>query len=244
MAAGALWSLIAGLIMIRFNVNIIVVTLMLNYIASLFTEYLTRYPFNEGGSLASAGSTAYISQNAHLTRIIPNSQVTTSLIIGLIACVAIALFCRYTLKGYETRIIGMNERFSRFSGLNVSSGKLLTFLLCGMLAGLGGAMETLGIYHRFLIGSVEGFGFDGIVISLLANNNPLLVPFASLFMGALNSGSITVEMFGGVPKSMTDILMGIIIMLITVKNFGIAEKAKKIWKKVTTRIKKPANDLI
>lgn len=244
MAAGALWSLIAGLIMIRFNVNIIVVTLMLNYIASLFTEYLTRYPFNEGGSLASAGSTAYISQNAHLTRIIPNSQVTTSLIIGLVACVAIALFCRYTLKGYETRIIGMNERFSRFSGLNVSSGKLLTFLLCGMLAGLGGAMETLGIYHRFLIGSVEGFGFDGIVISLLANNNPLLVPFASLFMGALNSGSITVEMFGGVPKSMTDILMGIIIMLITVKNFGIAEKVKKIWKKVTTRIKKPANDLI
>ncbi len=239
-----MWSLIAGLIMIRFNVNIIVVTLMLNYIASLFTEYLTRYPFNEGGSLASAGSTAYISQNAHLTRIIPNSQVTTSLIIGLVACVAIALFCRYTLKGYETRIIGMNERFSRFSGLNVSSGKLLTFLLCGMLAGLGGAMETLGIYHRFLIGSVEGFGFDGIVISLLANNNPLLVPFASLFMGALNSGSITVEMFGGVPKSMTDILMGIIIMLITVKNFGIAEKVKKIWKKVTTRIKKPANDLI
>ena len=63
-------------------------------------------------------------------------------------------------------------------------------------------------------------------------------------MGALNSGSITVEMFGGVPKSMTDILMGIIIMLITVKNFGIAEKVKKIWKKVTTRIKKPANDLI
>jgi len=162
----------------------------------------------------------------------------------LVACVAIALFCRYTLKGYETRIIGMNERFSRFSGLNVSSGKLLTFLLCGMLAGLGGAMETLGIYHRFLIGSVEGFGFDGIVISLLANNNPLLVPFASLFMGALNSGSITVEMFGGVPKSMTDILMGIIIMLITVKNFGIAEKVKKIWKKVTTRIKKPANDLV
>lgn len=239
MIAGAIWSLIAGLIMIKFNVNIIVVTLMLNYIADLFTEWLTRYPFNEGGSLATAGSTAYISENAHLSTIIPDSQVTTALIVGVIVCVLLALFCRYTLKGYETRIIGMNERFSRFSGLNVNSGKLLTFILCGMLAGLGGAMETLGVYHRFLIGSVEGFGFDGIVISLLANNNPLLVPVASLFMGALNSGSITVEMFGGVPKSMTDVLMGIIIMLITVKNFGIADAWKKLWKKVTIRLQKP-----
>ena len=227
MLVGIIWSVLAGLIMVNFRANIIVVTLMLNYIATLFTEWLTRYPFAPGGALEHAGSTAYIADQAYLTTLIEGTQVTTALIIGLIACLVVAFYCNYTLKGYETRIIGMNERFGLFSGLNVKSNKMLTFVLCGALAGLGGATEALGIYHRFLVGSISGFGFDGIVVAMLAGSNPLLVPVASLFMGALTSGSITVEMFGGVPKSMTDILVGIIIVLITVKSFGVFDAIKK-----------------
>lgn len=242
MIAGAIWSVIAGLIMIKFRANIIVVTLMLNYIAALFTEYLTRYPFNEGGSLAMGGSTEYIAEHACLPIIVKGSQVTTALFVGLLACIIVFIFCKYTMKGYETRIIGANERFALFSGINVNSGKMLTFVLCGLIAGLGGAMETLGIYHRFLIGSIDGFGFDGIVVALLARSNPLLVPIGSLFMGALISGSITVEMFGGVPKSMTDILMGIIIMLITVQKVGIVDGLKRLKEKLLPTSKEIEDD--
>lgn len=228
MLAGIIWSVIGGIISIRFNANVIVVTLMLNYIATLLTEYFTRHTFNEGGALSHAGSTAYTAEQSNLTTLFSGTQVTTALIIGLVVCVLVFIYANYTQKGYETRIIGMNERFARFSGLNVNRGKLTSFILCGAIAGLGGAMETLGIYHRFLIGAIEGFGFDGIVVALLARNNPLMVPVAALFMGALTSGSITVEMFGGVPKSMTDILMGFIIIMITIQKCDV----KNLWSSI------------
>lgn len=234
MLAGILWSVIGGVISIRCKANVIVVTLMLNYIAALLTEYLTRYTFNEGGALALAGSTAYTAEQAYLTTLIPGTQVTTALLVGLLVCVLAALFCRYTRKGYEMRMIGMNERFAQFAGIEPNRGKLLSFVLCGAIAGLGGAMESLGVWHRFLIGSIDGFGFDGIVVALLAGSQPLLVPVAALFMGALTSGSITVEMFGGVPKSMTDILMGFIIIMITIQHFGfrnLLEKGKRLFQK-------------
>ena len=217
MAAGILWSLLADWIMEQFRASIIVVTLMLNYIAILFTEYLTRYPFYVDGPLGNSGSTAIISEAARLTNIIPDTNATTGIYIALVAAVLLWLFNNYTVAGYECRIIGSNERFAQFSGLQVKKRRMLVFVISGALAGLGGAIEGLGVHGRFMVSFASGLGFDGIVVSLLANGNPIGIPFAALLMGALSSGSITVEMFGKVPKAMTDILMGIIILIITVR---------------------------
>ncbi|MDO4543836.1 MAG: ABC transporter permease [Clostridia bacterium] len=217
MIVGMLWSLLAGWLMERFRASIIVVTLMLNYIAILFTEYLTRYPFYVPGTLGDSGSTAYISDAAYLTKIIPGTNATTGIFIALIVAALIFFFNNYTVAGYECRIIGSNERFALFSGLKVKKRRMMVFAISGMIAGLGGAIEVLGVHGRFMVSFASGLGFDGIVVSLLANGNPIAIPFAALFMGAMSGGSITVEMFGNVPKAMTDILMGIIIMIITVR---------------------------
>ena len=133
--------------------------------------------------------------------------------------------------GYETEIIGANERFSSFMGLDVRKKQMIVFAMTGMIAGLGGAVEILGNYGRFMVNFASGLGFDGIVVSLLANGNPIGIIFAALFMGAMTSGSIAVEMFGGVPKAMTGILLGVIIMIITVKFVPDFQKRKKSKKK-------------
>ena len=106
----------------------------------------------------------------------------------------------------------------------------------GELLDLDSALIRLGDWLQRRTGG-RGKFTDGFV-----NSTMVFAVGAMSIMGALNSGSITVEMFGGVPKSMTDILMGIIIMLITVKNFGIADKVKKVWQKVSARSHKPADD--
>ncbi|MDD3400232.1 MAG: ABC transporter permease [Eubacteriales bacterium] len=217
MLVGMLYSMLAGWIMERFHASIVVVTLMMNYIAILFTEYLTRYPFYVPGTLGDSGSTAYISEAAHLSKIFQGTNATTGVFLALVVAVLVFLFNNYTVAGYECRVIGSNERFSKFSGLKVKQRRMLVFAISGMIAGLGGAIEVLGVHYRFIVSFASGLGFDGIVVSLLANGNPLGIPIAALFMGAMSSGSITVEMFGKVPKAMTDILMGIIIMIVTVR---------------------------
>lgn len=231
MAVGMLWSMLAGWIMERFHASIIVVTLMLNYIAILLTEYLVRYPFYVEGTLGQSGSTAYISEAAHLSTIIDGTNATTGVYIALIVCVLIFLFNNFTVVGYECRVIGANERFAQFSGLRVKNRRMLVFAISGMLAGLGGAIEVLGVYGRFIVSFASGLGFDGIVVSLLANGNPIGIPIAALFMGAMSSGSITVEMFGQVPKAMTDILMGIIILIITIRYVPAFITKRKLGRK-------------
>ena len=178
---------------------------------------MTRYPFYVPGTLGESGSTQFISDGARLTTLIFGTDVTTGALLALAAAAAIAFWSARTVTGYECRIIGANERFAAFSGLMVTRRKLLVFAVSGMLAGLGGAVEVLGNYGRFMVNFASGLGFDGIVVSLLAGGNPALIPVSALFMGAMNSGSISVEMFGGVPKAMTDILMGVIVVIVTVR---------------------------
>ena len=101
--------------------------------------------------------------------------------------------------------------------LRVGGRQMLVYAVSGAIAGLGGAVEILGNYGRFMIDFSPDVGFDGIVVSLLAGGNPALVPLSAFFMGAMTSGSIAIEMFGGVPKAMAKILMGIVIVIITVQ---------------------------
>ena len=158
MLAGMLWSMLAGWISIKFKANIIVITLMLNYIAILFTEYLVRYPFYVPGTLGEAGSTEYVAEAARLTVLIPRTNVTTGLIIGIVAAVLLWLFNRHTVLGYETEIIGANERFSSFMGLDVRKKQMIVFAMTGMIAGLGGAVEILGNYGRFMVNFAAVYG--------------------------------------------------------------------------------------
>ena len=216
-AAGAAWAMLAGWIKIRFGASEVVITLMLNYVAKLFTEYLVMYPFYVPGTASDSKATANIAQQAHLTPLIQGRQVTTALLISLAAVVLVYLWTRHTVSGFETRLVGSNDRFAQFSGVKVKRRQLQIMAISGGLAGLCGALEILGVHGRFVVNFTSGLGFDGITVALLSGNNPLAVPLAALFMGAMTSGSTQLEMLGGVPRSMASILMGIIIMTVTIK---------------------------
>lgn len=216
-AAGAVWAMIAGGIKIRFGASEVVITLMLNYVAKLFTEYLVMYPFYVPGTASDSKATLNIAQQAHLTPLIQGSQVTSALLISLVIVLLSYLWMKRTVSGFETKLVGSNARFAQFSGVRVKYRQMQIMAISGGLAGLCGAMEILGVHGRFVVNFTSGLGFDGITVALLSGNNPLAIPVAALFMGAMTSGSTQLEMLGGVPRSMASILMGIIIMTITIK---------------------------
>lgn len=129
------------------------------------------------------------------------------------------IFYKTTL-GHEIKIVGANRTLAKYAGMNPNRSVFQVMIMSGAIAGMIGAIEVLAIQHRLLAGFNPGFGFDGIVVSLLANNNPFGVLFSGLFFGALINGGINMERATDVPSAVTDIVMAIIIIIVAA-NFAI-----------------------
>ncbi|MEZ4666331.1 MAG: ABC transporter permease [Anaerolineae bacterium] len=211
---GGLWSLIPGYLKARLRVDEIVTTIMLNYVAILFTDYLVNGPFLVPG-MANAMSLE-VAPQAQLARIVPKSQWNISFFIALAIFVLVLLLIWRTTLGYEIRSVGTNPIFSRSSGMPVGRIILEVMFLSGFIGGLAGAGQALGVHYRFVAGFSRGLGFDGIVVALLGRNSPVGVLISALFFGALRNGSSSMEMFTQIPRDLIDILIAIIIFFVAI----------------------------
>jgi simple sugar transport system permease protein len=216
---GGIWCLVPGYLKARLRVDEIVTTIMLNYVAILFTSYLVNGPFLVSG-LANAMSEK-IAPAAQLARLAPPSQLNLSFIIALAAVVVIGFLFRRTTLGYELRTVGANPLFARWSGMPLSSVILKVMFLSGLLGGLAGAGQVLGVHYRFVANFSPGFGFDGITIALLGRNSPIGTLFAALLFGVLRSGGSTMELFTDVPRDLISILEATIIFFVAI-DFSLA----------------------
>jgi simple sugar transport system permease protein len=216
---GGLWAAVPGLLKVHRGCSEVVTTLMFNYISAFFTEYLVRVPFYVPGAVGESGSTNNIPEGIHLTTLISGSELTTEFFFGLALTAIVAFRYAKTISGYEVQIVGNNAILAKYIGIPVLRRQASVMALSGAIAGFAGALEVLGVFHRFIIRFSPGVGFDGIVVSLIGGNNPLLIPLASLGYAALKSGSKAMEMFGDVPRVLVDILMGVVIVVITIKKY-------------------------
>ncbi|RLC95291.1 MAG: ABC transporter permease, partial [Chloroflexi bacterium] len=216
---GGLWCLIPGYLKARLRVDEIVTTIMLNYVAILFTSYLVNGPFLVPG-LANAMSEK-IAPAAQLARLAPPSQLNLSFVIALAAVVVTAFLFQRTTMGFELRTVGANPLFARWSGMPLGSVILKVMFLSGLLGGLAGAGQVLGVHYRFVANFSPGFGFDGITIALLGRNSPLGTLFAALLFGVLRNGGSTMELFTDVPRDLISILEATIIFFVAIE-FSLA----------------------
>jgi simple sugar transport system permease protein len=211
MAAGALTALGPALLLARYGVNEVISTLMLSFIVLLGLDYLVQFPFR-----ATAGETTAtksIASSAELTRLLPPSSLSWALILGLALVVAYFLFLRFTPLGYELEMVGTNRRFAEYGGLSVVKAVIVAMLISGAIAGLGGVQEVLGVQHRYMSRLAYDPAFAGIAASFLARNRPLgLIP-ACLFLGALQNGALQLQLFSEVPRSIAEILTGLVVLL-------------------------------
>lgn len=187
---GALWGFVPGYLKAKFNVNEVITTLMMNYIAIEWNNYFIFSVWSEGGFQMSPRfpRTAWLPRLADYAKEIPSFGGLTlhlGLIIGPVAAVIVWWIIYRSKWGYEIRLAGDNPKAARYAGTNITRNMILVMMLSGALAGLAGMAQIGGVVRR-LQGSISpGYGFTGIIIAWLAKLNPLIVIVVSILFGAL-----------------------------------------------------------
>ena len=225
---GGLFALIPGLLKGLLDVNEMVVTIMLNYVAVLFVDHLTNTRFYSGEGFS---ATHKIAESAHIPRILPHSQLSYAFFIALLLTALVWFIFRRTVMGYEIKAMGLNVKFAEACGMQTRKSVVKIMVLSGLLAGLAGSGEVLGVHGRFIAGFSPGYGWDGMTIALLGQLNPIGVLVAALFFGVLKNGGSTMELMVGVPRSIISIIQGLMIFFLAVdymnSRFEFIGKIKK-----------------
>ncbi len=211
MIAGALWAFIPAFLKAYLNVNEILTTLMLNYIAILMVEYLYLGPWRDPEGYGFPGSAPF-PQEAILPRLV--GRVHLGIVFAVAAAFVVWLIMSRMKWGYEIRLIGENPQAAKYAGISTKRNMILVMLLSGALAGLAGVAEVSGIARRLYQGLTVGYGYTAIIVSWLANLNPWAVLFVSLFMAALTVGGDQLQVAMGIPAAVALVLQGAILFFV------------------------------
>lgn len=213
---GMIWGAIPGYLKARTGAHEVINTIMLNYIALRMTEWLikSRMPYILGDPLDPSGSrTRFIAASAVLPRI-PNTNLHAGIFMaGLLTFLAYWLLYHTTI-GFELRTIGANPAAARYAGIRVPRTMVLAMALSGMLAGLAGAGEVLGVERALRADFFSGLGFDSIAVALLARSNPLAMIASGLLWGGLLNGARLMQVRAELSIDMIKIVQALIIMFV------------------------------
>ncbi len=233
MIAGAIWGGLAGYIKARFGVHEVISTIMLNWIALYLSNFvITLKAFAAQGT----GKTFPIQATARIN-ILSDWKISEAGIefirshkmlgdvlkspinVGFIFAILLAILVWYVLNkttlGYELRAVGFNPHAAEAGGINVKKSMVISMLFSGGLAGAAGAFQVLGVSHRIAkLATMEGYGFDGIAVSLIGNNTGAGSVFAGLLFGGLKYGGSKIQDVMQAPTEVINIMIGTIILFV------------------------------
>lgn len=211
---GAAYGWLAGALKVQFQVDEIISTVMLNYVAILFLSFMLSGigPWREAGSYYQ--QSAEIPQTARFLVVLPNSRLHAGFVIAVLMACLIWVLLEKTPLGYEVRAFGFNPTASRFKGINTAGIVMLTMALSGGLAGLAGAGELFGVHHRLVLDLSTGLGYSGIIVAMLASLDPLGVILAAILFGALVNGAFRVQITTGVPTAFVYAIQAIVLLFV------------------------------
>lgn len=210
---GFLWGLIPGLLKAYLAVDEIVSTLMLNVIALQLSDLLLFNALRD--QTAGFIATPPFPETAVLPLLIPGTRVSLMIVLMLAAVAFTWFLMERTPFGYELKMLGANRKFAEYGGINTRRVIALSMAVSGILAGLAGAHLSMGLLRRLTLNLSSGLGFEGIVVALLAHNDPRWVLVAGLFYGYLRTGAQIMERSSDVTREVVLIIQAIIILLIT-----------------------------
>jgi simple sugar transport system permease protein len=212
--AGAAWAAIAGLLKVYRNVNEIISTIMLNFIALGLISYLVQGPLMETGGRYP--QTDAIAAHLWMPRLFPPQRVHLGVALGLALAAAAQWLLHRSVAGYELRAVGLNRDAARIAGIPVDRYVLSGLLLSGALAGLAGGVEVSGITRRLYEHFSPGWGFTAIAVALLGGLSPLGVIAAAFFFGALDAGSNAMQRVAGVSSVLVSVMQATVLFFLVI----------------------------
>jgi simple sugar transport system permease protein len=214
--AGGLWAIIAALPRIYLGINEIITTMMFNFIAGFWVDYIVQGPWRDP-VLVAFPLTAKFTKAAWLPRYF-DTRIHFGLVMALIGAVVLAVLIYKSKWGYELRVIGGSLKAANYAGINVKKNLLLAMLISGGMAGLAGMAEVSGILHRLQEGIAEGAGFSAFILVALAGGNPFGIIITGFLLSALLTGGTSAQTMG-IPPQIADIMQGLILFFALASSF-------------------------
>lgn len=210
---GAVWGLVPGLLKAKFNVHEVVATIMMNWI-SYWTVYYVVPAYFKGTYLETESRKipdAASLKVEWLTEMFNGSYINLGLFLAIISVIVIAFIIDRTTFGYELKAVGFNRHAAEYAGIKANRSIIMSMMIAGALAGLGGATFYVGYASNMQIGVLPSQGLDGIAVSLLGGNSPWGVFGAALFFGLLHSGKGFMNAMTRIPPEIADTIIATII---------------------------------
>jgi simple sugar transport system permease protein len=223
MLGGALWAALAGALKTFGGVNEIFGGLGLNFVATALTLWLIFGPWKRPGTGSMSGTEPF-PEDLWLP-MLPDLRLSpAALLLGILAIVSVFLLLRGTYFGLRLKAIGKNARAAFLLGVPAWQHSLLAFVLCGLLAGLAGAVQVTAVYHRLIPSISSGYGFLGLLVAMLINYQAIWAAPVALFFAALNIGSIQLPIALKLDSALAGVLQGVLVLFVL-----LVDGARRQW---------------
>jgi len=212
-AVGALWVLIPALLKAFLNVNEVIATIMMNYIGMYTSNYLiTKYVFDANKNQSKLVAASAQTPKLGMDKLFPGSSLNAGIFVALLCMILIYVLLQRSTFGYELKACGQHCSAARYAGINEKKCIVMTLLIAGALAGLGGGLTYVAGDGRsiFVVDVLAQEGFTGISVALLAMNHPIAIFFSGIFIASLTVGGFYMQLYQ-YPYEVIDIIIAIII---------------------------------
>jgi len=210
--AGAFWAGIAAFLLVRFQVNEILSTVLLNFVSFAFIDYVASHVWPDRG--AGHPATIRVGEGALLPRLGDAPSVHAGVIVAVVVCVLVAIGMRRTATGFEMTAVGANLRASLVHGIRTSRLAGAGLVVGGALGGLAGAIEVAGVHGKMLEGMQSNFLILGIIVGLMARGNMVAVPFVAFGIAVLEVGASSMQRTAQVPVEVVLIIEALILIFV------------------------------
>ena len=247
--AAGIWAGIVGMLKAKFGVNEVISSIMLNWIALYLNNYFLTFPLlrrpNSDASYkvldsakinvlgqwkASEAGQAVLSNNKFLRDLL-NPPVNYGFILAILLAILIWYILKNTTLGYQLKAVGYNKDAAEYGGINIKKNIVVSMMIAGGLSGIAGATQVLGVEHQVgILAASQGYGFDGMAVSLIAGNSPLAAIPAGLLFSGLKYGGGKLNSTIQAPSEAISIVLGSIVFFVAMpKLFEMASSllAKK-----------------
>jgi ABC-type uncharacterized transport system permease subunit len=207
--AGAIWGLIPAALRVYWRVNEVITTLMLNYIAVLWVDFLVYGPWKDPRAFGFPFTPAF--PPAARLPALPGYRVHLGILLGLLVAAGLAILLWRTRFGYEIRIIGLSPEAARYAGMRLERAIPVAIAISGGLAALAGVCEVAGVQGQLKHGLSPGYGYTAIIVAWMGHLNPWGIIFVSLLLGGLLVGSDMLQITMNLPVAVAYMLQGVIL---------------------------------
>nr|WP_137604917.1 ABC transporter permease [Enterococcus sp. JM9B] len=230
--SGAIAAAIPGILRAVFGTSEVIVTIMMNYILLYTSTHIVNNVMNEN-LMSNKGVTKMIGANGSLraswlSQLSNGSRLNMGIFLALIFLVLVWFLMKKTTLGYEIRSVGLNPFASEYAGMSSKRTIIVSMVISGMLAGLGGVVQGLGTFQNFFVqGTSLSIGFDGMAVSLLGSGSSIGILLSALLFSVLKLGGQGMQ-FAGIPSELVDVDIAIIIFFVGI-SFVIRFALAKIF---------------